>query len=68
MNRKGVHTINIQAVCDTDMKFLNVVAKWPGSSHDAFVWRSSSLHGMFERGDVPAGWLLGKMIFDVKYI
>ena len=34
VNRKGVHTINIQ-VCDSDMKVNNLSAKWPGSTHDA---------------------------------
>jgi len=63
VNRKGHHTINVQAVCDADMKILNVVAKWPGSSHDSFVWRSSSLHDMFEHGHVQGGWLLGKLRF-----
>ena len=61
VNRKGVHTINVQAVCDADMRLLNVVAKWPGSSHDSFIWRSSGLHDMFERGHVQGGWLLGKL-------
>jgi len=37
VNRKGVQTINIQAVCDAGMKLLNVVAKWPGSSNDSFI-------------------------------
>jgi len=27
VNRKGVHTINVQAVCDNDMRILNLVAK-----------------------------------------
>ena len=26
VNRKGVHTINVQAVCDAQMKIINVVA------------------------------------------
>jgi len=39
VNRKGVHSINVQAVCDVDMKLLDLVAKWLGSSHDRFIWR-----------------------------
>ena len=60
VNRKGIHTINVQAVCDNDMKLLNVVAKWPGSSHDAFIWRSCSLRDLFQQGCVPDGWLIGE--------
>jgi len=59
VNRKGVHTINVQAACDADMKLLNIVAKWPGSTHDSFVWRSSGLRSVFEHRDVQGGWLLG---------
>ena len=60
VNRKGVHTINVQAVCDSDMKVTNLVAKWPGSTHDAFIWRSSGLCSMFESGDVQDSWLIGE--------
>ena len=60
VNRKGVHTINVQAVCDMNMKFLDIVAKWPGSSHDAFIWRTSSLRRLFQEGQLPDGWLIGK--------
>jgi len=60
VNRKGVHTINVQAVCDMDMMFLDVCVKWPGSTHDAFIWRNSSLHSVFEQGYMPDGWLVGK--------
>ena len=61
VNRKGVHTINVQGVCDADMKLLNVVAKCPGSSHNSFIWRSCGLHDMFERGHVQGAWVLGKL-------
>ena len=59
VNRKGIHTVNVQTVCDAQMKILNLVAKWPGSTHDSFIWRSSGLHTIFERNDIN-GWLLGQ--------
>ena len=61
VNRKGVHTINVQAVCDPNMRLLDVVAKWPGSTHDSFIWRSSNLHQLFEDGHLQGGWLLGML-------
>ena len=36
--RKGYHAINIQGICDAKYQFLNIVAKWPGSTHDSFIW------------------------------
>ncbi len=32
VNRKNVHTINTQIICDADMLITNVVARWPGST------------------------------------
>ena len=56
---KVVHTINIQAVCDADMKLLNVVARWPGSTHNSFIWRTSNLHHLFDHEYIQGSWLLG---------
>ena len=35
-------------MCDADLLFLNCIAKWPGSVHDARVLRESSLFDAFE--------------------
>jgi len=55
-------TRNIQAVCDADMKVINVVAKWPGSAHDAFIWCNSSLQYLFQNGHVQWGRLLATLV------
>ena len=68
VNRKGVHTINVQAVCDANMRFLDVVAKWPGATHDSFIWRSSSLRELFEGGHIQGGWLLGMLKFSINFM
>ena len=36
-NRKGSTTQNVMAICDFDMRFMFVVAGWPGSVHDTRV-------------------------------
>ena len=53
INRKGVHAINCQLVCDADMKFFSLDAQWPGPSHDAHTMRYSEVHDKFEAGLMP---------------
>ncbi|XP_063811615.1 putative nuclease HARBI1 [Pseudophryne corroboree] len=58
-NRKQFHSLNVQAVCDVNMRFLNIFVGFPGSSHDSFILSQSSLFDKFETGNMPGGWLLG---------
>lgn len=46
-NRKSIFSINVQVVCDADLKFMNVVARWPGSAHDATIFNHSNLRGTY---------------------
>ncbi|XP_050062942.1 putative nuclease HARBI1 [Aphis gossypii] len=43
VNRKNYHSINVQLVCDSDMKIINVSALYPGSVNDAYIWNNSLL-------------------------
>ena len=61
VNRKGWHSINVQGMTDADNKFINVVAKWPGSTHDSFIFRTSSIHTHLEVNNtrIEHGLVLG---------
>ena len=58
--RKGFHSLNVQGICDPKLRFINLVARYPGSSHDAFIWRGSSVYSyMAQTAANDNGWLLG---------
>lgn len=48
MNRKGFHSLNTQFITDVRMRFLNVNARYPGSTHDSLIWRSCSANSFLK--------------------
>lgn len=42
-NRKGYFSLNVQALVNANMEFLDVVARWPGSAHDSNIFANSRL-------------------------
>ena len=67
VNRKRYHSINVQVVFDARYHITDVVAKWPGSVHDARILSQSGLNRIFELGIVPAGChLLGDSGYPSK--
>ncbi|KAJ1200760.1 hypothetical protein NDU88_004581 [Pleurodeles waltl] len=58
-NQKSYHSMNVQIVCLADQYISHVNAKFPGSVHDAYILRNSSIPyvmGQLQRHRV---WLLG---------
>lgn len=43
LNRKGFHSLNVQIICDSNLKILSLNANYPGSTHDSFIWRNSGI-------------------------
>lgn len=43
INRKGYHSILLQGICDTSLKFIDVFAGICGSVHDSRVWYMSDI-------------------------
>ena len=48
VNRKGYHSILMQAVVDANYLYMDVVIGWPGSVHDARVFSNPEI---FKKGD-----------------
>lgn len=38
VNHHGMHSLNVQAIVDPDMKILNINARYLGFRNDAFIW------------------------------
>ena len=65
-NRKGVFSINVQAVCGPKLMFFDVVARWPGSTHDSRIFSNSRLNFDLESGKFSDGYLLGDAGYPLK--
>ncbi|ODM87280.1 putative nuclease HARBI1 [Orchesella cincta] len=57
--RKQFHSVNTQVICGADYKFYDIIAAWPGSTHDSFIYTTSGIKGRIYRGEFGDGWLLG---------
>lgn len=44
VNRKGYHSINVQIACNQDMIITNINARYPGSTHDSYIFLGSQLY------------------------
>ncbi|XP_041846127.1 putative nuclease HARBI1 [Melanotaenia boesemani] len=60
VNRKNVHSVNVQVISDSNLLLTNLVARWPGSTHDSFILAHSSVGNRLQAGASRDGWLLGK--------
>ncbi|KAJ1219024.1 hypothetical protein NDU88_006595 [Pleurodeles waltl] len=58
-NRKNDHSMNVQVVCLADQYISHVNAKFPGSVHDAYVMRNSSIPYVMEQLQRQRVWLIG---------
>lgn len=48
INRKGVTSINTQGIVDSDLRFLSINTRYPGSTHDTFIWNNSNIFTLLE--------------------
>ena len=64
--QKRYYSINVQAICDNKRKFMQVSAKWPGSTNNSFILKTSTVWPAFENGNNTGRFCLSasKMVDD----
>jgi hypothetical protein len=65
-NRKTYFSINVQGVCDSKLTIRDIVARWPGSTHDSTVWNSSFLSARCEAGEFQGAYVIGDSAYACR--
>ncbi|XP_063837153.1 LOW QUALITY PROTEIN: putative nuclease HARBI1, partial [Ostrinia nubilalis] len=65
-NRKSYMSINVQTISDPDLLVTDIVARWPGSTHDSTIYQTSNIFRKFERGIYSGAYLLGDSGYPLK--
>lgn len=67
INRKGISSIQLQVVCDSNLQFLDIYAGWSGSVHDCRVFKNSPLKRMLEHNYLPPDYhLIGDSAYPLS--
>lgn len=65
-NQQGFYSMNVQAVCDSDLRFSDVVARWQGSAPDSQIFDNSKIQSKFRNGLFGDYVLLGDSGYALK--
>ncbi|XP_063394728.1 putative nuclease HARBI1 [Cydia fagiglandana] len=58
-NRKGYFSLNVQAMCNANLQFLDIVTRWPGSTHDSLIFANSAAKYQCDNHTFGNGIVLG---------
>ncbi|KAJ8945877.1 hypothetical protein NQ318_002717 [Aromia moschata] len=58
-NRKGFFSWNVQTICDARLRIIDIVARWPGSSHDQTIYNNSRVKGTLQDNEFGNSIILG---------
>ncbi|XP_031329103.1 putative nuclease HARBI1 [Photinus pyralis] len=65
-NRKSVFSINTQVIGSSTLKVFDIVARWPGSTHDATIFNNSRIRARFEAGEFNNNVILGDSGYTLR--
>jgi len=58
--------LNVQALVNSELQFMDIVARWPGSAHDSHIFRNSRLFARLESGEFQKMAILGDSGYALK--
>lgn len=58
-NRKGYFSLNVQTISSANLRVMNIVARWPGATHDQTVFTQSLIRDRFHAGEFGQYILVG---------
>ncbi|KAJ3655329.1 hypothetical protein Zmor_014464 [Zophobas morio] len=56
--RKGFYSLNVQVICDSNTRIMDIVTRWRGNVHDSRIFNNSRIKEDFE-SNLKQGILLG---------
>ena len=62
VHRKQFYSINVHAICESDAFITNIVARWPGSTHDSRIFDNSNIADKLRDGAID-----GILVDDSRY-
>lgn len=65
--RKQFYAINAQVVCDANCRIIDIVARWPGSTHDETVFLNSAIFERFLNGEFIRRGRISLLLGDGGY-
>lgn len=65
-NRKNFFSINVQTISDAKLRIQNIVARWPGSSHDSNIFRNSCIKRKFDEGKFQDNVIVGDSGYGIQ--
>ncbi|XP_055715170.1 putative nuclease HARBI1 [Phlebotomus papatasi] len=67
-NRKKFYSLNVELICDAELCFLSINAKFPGGCHDSGIWQCSKVRNFLEREWKPENprYLLGDAGYPIE--
>lgn len=65
-NRKKYFSVVLQGICASNLQFIDVDCRWPGSVHDARIFRTSDIYPVGFQLCAPNYYIIGDAAYPCK--